>query len=147
MQTTTPPGSEVGFGLLEALVVLAIAALLAQAVATPLHQWMQHLTGLQRMQALVQDLWLARQEAIRHGTLAVLCVSPNAQHCATQGPWHHGWMLFIDHNRNAFWDEGEPVVMRHAGYQDGWTLTGNQPVQRHVSYAPTGYTRTPTGAL
>lgn len=140
-------GSEAGFSLLEWLVVLAIVAMLAHMAATPLHRWVHHLTGQHRIQALQQDLWLARQEAIRHGTLAVLCASPTQQHCAAQGPWHTGWMLFIDLNRNAVWDAGEPVVQRHSGYSDGWTLTGNSPVQRHVSYAPTGYTRSPTGAL
>jgi type IV fimbrial biogenesis protein FimT len=144
---TTPFGSEAGFSLLEWLVVLAIAALLAQMAATPLHRWLQHLTGQHRIQALQQGLWLARQKAIRHGTLTVLCASPTQHSCASQGPWHTGWMLFIDLNRNALWDESEPVVQRHAGFTDGWTLTGNTLIQRHVSYAPTGYTRSPNGAL
>jgi len=144
---TTPIGSQMGFSLLEWLIVLAIVAMLAQMAATPLHRWVHHLTGQHRMQALVQHIWLARQEAIRHGTLAVLCASPTQQYCASQGPWHTGWMLFIDTNRNAVWDEGETVVQRHAGFNDGWTLTGNSPIQRNLSYAPTGYSRSATGAL
>lgn len=145
----TPAGSQAGFSLLEWLLVIAIISMLARMTATPLHRWLQHFQAQQQAQALVQDLWLARQTAARFGQRAVLCgLDPITVTCSTSGQWSQGRLLFVDQNNNGVLDQVEPIVQSRASPASDWTLTaGTAQLADRVSYAPTGGVRNINGAV
>jgi type IV fimbrial biogenesis protein FimT len=142
-------GSEAGFSLLEWLVVLAIVAMLAQMAATPLHRWVHQFQGRQQAQALVQDLWIARQTAARFGQRAVLCgMDLMTSNCTTTGQWSHGRLLFVDQNNNGRRDQDEPIIKQTAPLASGWNLqSGTSQLTHRVSYAPTGGAKSLNGAV
>lgn len=144
---TTPMGDQMGFSLIEWLIVVAITATLMSMAATPLVRVAHGLKAQQRAHAFMGALWLARAEAARHNSRATLCTSTDLTQCDRNGSWANGWLLFIDHNHNGQLDTNEPVIRRSAGYTDGWRLTGNGNMQHQLTYLPAGYTRTVAGAM
>ena len=146
---TTPIGSQMGFSLLEGLIVLAIVILLARLTATPLHRWLHQFQAQQLAQALVQDLWVARQTAARFGQRAVLCgIDPLTSSCTSTGQWSHGRLLFVDQNNNGIRDPNEAIVKQRSPLPLGWTLrAGTEQLTHRISYAPTGGARNISGSV
>jgi len=148
-----------GVTLIEALVVLALLAVLT-AIAAPA---MAQMVAQQRLNAaaaeLFSALFLARSEAIKQGRRVVLCragpePAPNRR-CATNSntvsarehQWTAGWLLFADFNQNAQLDGGEVLLRTGAPAPAGVVVVGNTPVARYVSYMPLGHTQLVTGAF
>jgi type IV fimbrial biogenesis protein FimT len=136
-----------GFTLLEALVVLAVLAVLT-GVAAPA------MTGLRlqhRMQAQAEDLlgslMLARSEALRQQQRVTVCARAADERCALTGVWSQGWLVFVDGNANAQRDTQEVVLQKHGALPSGLWLDGNSLVNRYVSYGPDGRSQTISGAF
>lgn len=136
-----------GVTLMELLVVVAILATLV-GVATPgMRQWVDSTRIGTQVRAFLSDLQLTRTEAIRRGERVVLCAANQAETCSELPGWHQGWLMFVDLNNNAQVDQGE-FILRHQGPAPaGWSIQGNQPVSRFVSYDPLGSTRLVNGAF
>lgn len=138
---------QAGFTLLEALVVLALVAVLT-GIAAPA---MSSLRQQHRMQGQAEDffnsLMLARSEALRQQQRVTVCVRTVDDRCAATGPWTSGWMVFFDANANAQRESQEPVLQKHEALSAGLTLEGNSMVSRYVSYGPEGRSQTVTGAF
>jgi len=83
-----------GFTLIELIIVLTIAGVLA-ALAFP---GMQRFVSSNRLTAQVNDLLadisLARSEAIKRNTSAGLCTTTTGTSCAAGGNWAAGWLVF-----------------------------------------------------
>jgi len=54
--------------------------------------------------------------------------------------------VFHDANNNAALDAGETVILTRQALPAGFSLTGNTPVAKYISYAPTGGTKLISGA-
>ncbi len=67
--------------------------------------------------------------------------------CAASGGWQQGWLVFHDANNNAALDAGETVILARQVLPAGFSFTGNTPVAKYISYAPTGGTKMISGAL
>ena len=136
-----------GFTLLEALVVLALVAVLA-GIAAPA---MNRLRAQHRMQAqaeaLFSSLVLARSEALRQQQRVTVCVRTPDDRCASAGPWTQGWLVFADGNANAQRDSQEPLLQKHEALSAGLVLEGNSLVSRYVSYGLEGRSQTISGAF
>lgn len=140
-----------GFTLLEALVVLALLALLL-TLALPHLKRTQHRHQMQsQAEQLQSSLMLARSEALRRQQRVTLCVRASeplaSEHCAMAGSWSQGWVVFVDANGNARREATEAVVLLHEPLPAFLTLQGNATVDRYVSYGPSGRSQSTTGAF
>lgn len=136
-----------GISLLEVIIVMAIAGILA-AVAIP-----SFVTTIQnnRMTAytndLVTGLMLARTEALKRNLPVNICRSSNASAttptCTTgsgTGGWEVGWFVYADLDSSNSFNAGDIVLMRREAYTGGLTITGNNNVANFIRYTSQGIT-------
>lgn len=128
-----------GFTLIEAMLAMALLAVLAGLAAPALTQ----LRHAQQVRVASIDLAsafvLAREEAITRRQ-AVLVVSQD-------GEWSKGWRIFIDLDADGSHDDGEPLLYVGAPRGAGVRIGGNAPVSRYVRYTPSGEARLLSGAF
>ena len=83
-----------GVTLIELIIVLTIAGVLA-ALAAP---GMQRFVASNRLTAQVNDLLadisFARSDAIKRNTSAGLCTSTSGTSCTASGNWANGWLVY-----------------------------------------------------
>jgi type IV fimbrial biogenesis protein FimT len=136
-----------GLTLVELLIALAIASLLAALVAP---SWRGQLAAAElreRAEALVAVMARARSEAIKRGARFDLCPSADRATCASSGEWESGWLAYPN---DAGVDPQGPVtavVTREPRARGDITIRGNSPVARYVSYTSLGHARRHDGAL
>lgn len=136
-----------GFTLVEAMVTLSLATITAVAGLPTLKDVSNAMRLNSASEGYFHSLMLARSEAIKRGSRAVVCKSADMQSCTTQGRWEQGWLVFHDANNNAKLDAGEAVLARQEALPQGLRLIGNQPVASYVSYTALGNTVTPGGGF
>ena len=136
-----------GFTLVELLVVIALIAVL-QLIAVPAFV---NISNSMRLTAAVNSLFssllLARNEAIKRNSRAVVCKSLSGETCIRTGGWDQGWIVFHDANNNAALDAGEAVLSRQPAFAQSIRFTGNDPVESYVSYVSTGGAQYTSGAF
>jgi type IV fimbrial biogenesis protein FimT len=97
--------------------------------------------------SFLSNLYLARGEAIKRNSRAVLCKSADGLACAASGGWQQGWILFHDANNNAVLDASESVILTQPALPSGFMLTGNTHVAAYISYSSTGGAKLTSGAF
>ena len=98
-----------GFSLVELLVVLAIAGILA-AAATPAFTSIINTNRLaSASNELTATLQNARMEASRRGKRVVVCPSNDGAVCSAGSRWK-GWVAWEDTDGDAAIDVGEPIL-------------------------------------
>lgn len=111
-----------GFNLLELLVVLAIAGVLAALAGPAMGTFIQS----NRLTAATNDfigaLNLARSEALRRGTNAGVCKSDNGSSCTNTGTWSSGWLVFLDGDNNGPWTASDSLVRAHEALASGTAI-------------------------
>lgn len=136
-----------GFTLVELLVVLALLAIL-QTQATPaLSAMVNSIRLTSAVNSLLSSLHLARSEAAKHNSRAVVCKSASGDACTTSGGWEQGWIVFHDSNNNAVLEATETVLLRQQALPGALLFKGNAPLVNYVSFTPTGVTRYISGAF
>ncbi len=85
-----------GFTIIELMVVLAIAAILAAAAIPSMTEIVRRNTQESVINDLAGALAFARSEAINRGQKVSVCQSANGTSCATSGDWTAGWIVFVD---------------------------------------------------
>jgi type IV fimbrial biogenesis protein FimT len=148
------PGSRRGlphaaraFTLVELLVALGIAALLAAAAVPTFRDWLGAYQLANHAKHVAETMTRARTEAIRRGHRVNLCKSPDLRQCAGEGSWEGGFLMYVDLNRDGRVDAGEPVLGIDGHAPPGITITANRPLDEYVSYTSVGHARQLNGAL
>lgn len=136
-----------GFTLIELLVVVALVVILQSLAAPAFSAMVNSMRLTTATNLLFSSLMLARSEAIKRNSRAVVCKSDTGNDCTTTGGWEQGWIVFHDANNNAALDAGEDVVSREQALPQPILLTGNGPVASYVSYTPMGTTSYKSGAF
>ncbi|WP_171016000.1 GspH/FimT family protein [Ramlibacter sp. 2FC] len=134
-----------GLTLIELMVTIAIAAILAGLAAPSFREMLVANSLKSNASAMLSSLLLARGEAIKRNGRVALCKSATGTACTTDGSWEQGWIVFADVNNNAALDAGETVVQRTAALGNGLRLTGNGNIANYVSYSGMGETRMTAG--
>lgn len=138
---------QTGYSLIELLVVMTLAAIL-MSLAVPAMTGMlstQRVTSLTN--SFLASLNLARNEAIKRNSRAVVCKSVDGLSCIVNGGWEQGWIVFHDVNNNAAHDADEQVIEQHGAVAAGLGLSGNTQVANYVSYSASGSAKLTTGAF
>jgi type IV fimbrial biogenesis protein FimT len=140
-----------GFTLVELLVTVAIAAVLA-SLAVPSFRTMLVKRSVQAAaDAFVSDMRYARSEAIKRSARVSVCSSSNGTSCSG-GPWKDGWIVFVDADGTGAFDAGDKIVR----VQQALTTIASVTPDRSLSFIfqPTGFAKaatqtflfTPTGS-
>lgn len=136
-----------GFTLIELMVVVAVAAILMSLAAPAMSYISNAMRVTTGVNSLHSSLLLARSEAGKRNSRAVVCKSASGQACTTAGGWEQGWIVFHDANNNAAMDAGEALLLRQEVILYPIRIAGNAPVQNYVSYTPMGRTSFTSGAF
>ncbi|MGV3572732.1 MAG: GspH/FimT family pseudopilin [Ramlibacter sp.] len=136
-----------GFNLVEVAVTLAILGTLTGFAAPDMAEMIhaQRLGGVTN--DVLQQLHLARSEAIKRNRRVALCTSSDGAWCAEGGGWDQGWILFEDLNNSGTRESTEPLLERLLPIPPGYRLSANAPLSRYVSYSPTGVARMTSNAF
>lgn len=137
-----------GLTLVEMLVTVAVAAVLAMLAAPSFRTQIANARLTSHSSALLSSLLLARSEAIKRNSRVVLCTSSDGSTCVTSGGWQQGWIVFADTNNDAQRTAStEELIQQVAALSGDFKLTGDANVVNYVSYTNTGATALTTGGL
>ena len=136
-----------GFTIVELIMALALAALLAAAAVPAFQDWIGAYQLANYARNLAESMARARTEAIRRAHRVNLCKSLDREQCADLGSWEGGFLMYVDINHDGRIDAGEPVLGIEGRAPPGITITANGPLDDYVSYTSIGHARMLNGAL
>jgi len=128
-----------GLTLLELMVVVALASLLACIAVPMLGTFVSYGHRATELNRLLRDLRYARSEAVARGLTVSLCTSPDGAHCNTSTPWDQGWIIFVDRDADLKRVSGEAILRVEPAFTSGDHLSGNRLVAHHIGYQREGF--------
>lgn len=100
-----------GFTLVEIMITLAVAAILAAMAVPAMQQVMAARATDSAAEDLVASLRLARSEALKRGYPVSVCASVDGASCAGSNvQWKAGWLVFTDDNRDGVLNGSEKAI-------------------------------------
>jgi len=136
-----------GFTLVELVIALGLAGLLAASAAPAFQDWIAAYQLANYAKHLAESMMHARTEAIRRAHRVNLCKSADREQCADLGSWEGGFLMYVDINHDGRIDAGEPVLGIEGHAPPGITIAANGPLDDYVSYTSIGHARMLSGAL
>lgn len=111
--------TDAGFTLLEMLVVVAIAAIIAVSAIPSFTQLVRNSRISTQANEFVTAVTFARSEAIKRGLPVVICRSADQTTCGGTGSWERGWIVYVDADSDNTLDAGELILQRQTAYTGG----------------------------
>lgn len=134
-----------GWTLIEALVVLAVAAVLLAWAVPSMQRTTAHARLVNASNDLVHGLYLTQQTAVSLGRHTVFCAGTVAAGCT--GNWSAGqWIAFVDSNRDGQLSSGE-TVFAVGTINPQILVSGNGPFSSALVFAPIGISQLISGAF
>lgn len=99
-----------GFSLLEALVVMAISAIVLAIGLPSYRSVIENQRASSTMHLLTAYMASARGTAISYRIPTVVCPSNRAGGCRMDGDWSQGWLMFFDADGNRQPDAREDIL-------------------------------------
>jgi type IV fimbrial biogenesis protein FimT len=131
-----------GFSLIEAMVTLAIAAVVLSVGVPSFQTYIQNSRQATAVNDLATALQLARNTAISRRVRVTVCKSNDGASCRTgagSGDWSQGWIIFTDPTNAGTVDAGEALLRVHGALGGNATLIGVRPTTvNRVSFKPQG---------
>lgn len=130
-----------GLTMIELMVVVTIAAILAGIAAPSFSNLINSTRQTSTMTQLTGDLSRARSEAIKRNRRVLVCVRGTDTSCGAGTNWQNGWLVCYDEDQNGACDiapadgsNPNPIVV-HPAINSRLTLTGNAAT---IYYNPSG---------
>lgn len=134
-----------GFTIIEIMIVVAIAAILATvAVPSYISLMDDNKTG-SVADELSQSLFLARSAAIKAGAPVIICASSDGESCSNQ--WSDGWVAFVDENRNGSVDTQESTVLTSSTNSNALQVNVENTAGASLDSVQFNYRGAPSAAL
>lgn len=137
------PPSARGFTLIEALVVVAIVALMAAVGLPAFRSLMEKNAVANEIQEFVGSANLARSESMKRGHNVVMCQSDTAGSsdsptCNTATEWKGGWMVFSDVNNDGSFStsDGDVLLQVRGNFPSSGGIT--QSAAANLVFRPNG---------
>lgn len=131
--------TQAGFTLYQAIITMGIISVAMLGVVG-----VQELIEQNQLQVysnlLIENLNLARHEAIKRQHPVTLCKSNNGTQCVRSAAWQSGWIVFADTDGNRKVDSKETVI--HVEQLSAPNLSlryGETGTYYYVTYYPTGF--------
>src|SRR5688572_29332546 len=134
-----------GFTLIEAMVTVAILAIIAAAAAPSYNNAITSNKLTSYANSFISSALLARSEAIKRNTVVRMCRSADGLTCATAGTWQQGWIVFNDINNDGAVDTNETVISTQQAIGGDYHFTEGSSVYS-VAFQPTGVGTTAVAA-
>jgi type IV fimbrial biogenesis protein FimT len=109
-----------GFSLLELILVLLIATLLASLSAPGLGRMLQRQQGDAAINELARTFSFARSAAVARSHVVTLCGSSDSTRC--NGAWEVGLLVFADLDADGVVDVGEPLLKQTSLKANGGSM-------------------------
>ena len=142
-----------GLSLVEVLVALAVAAVLLGFAVPSLRKLLEQERSTAAINAVIGTVHLARSSAIELHARVIVCPLAAPQgtgpaRCGGHADWPHGWLTFVDRDRNATFG-GLDVGVRESqslatGARLSWRSFRNRP---YLAFEPSGLTEWQNGSF
>ena len=136
---------QIGFTLIEMMVVVALVAILV-AIATPSFVGLMQSNRVSaEVNSFVGDLQFARSEAIKQGAPVSVCASSDGLNCLGANTWQSGWIVFLDLDGSGTVTTGDQVLRKRPAWVGGDTFAA-APSITAVTFSRDGFANLPVAA-
>lgn len=112
-----------GFTLLELIVAITIAAILAALTVPSFLKSVRLNRGVADANGILSVVTLARNEAIKRDATVSLCISSDGSTCASSGTWDVGYLVFVDVNSNGSFGTGDTLIRTEVPLSSASTIS------------------------
>jgi type IV fimbrial biogenesis protein FimT len=140
-----PADGERGFTLVELVACLGVLAVVTALGVPNFSRFTRNAARTSEVNQFIQTVYLARSEAIKRNGVVSVCPSLDGATCAAGSPWHQGWIVFVNIDRDspANRDAGEELLHVYPPWESG-QIAANRTTLSFRPFGQSGVTATMT---